>query len=238
MYGASNLTPAKIRICTGLGGRTIFRATRVWSLGYFWLLVFISTLFFCWKCALYHFLIFNVKGTLHRYVSGVHMCFLKLIDKFIHHMSLVQYVPRCPAFVCHYNDVIMCVMASQITSLTIVYFIVYSGADKRKHQSSASLAFVRGIHRRPVNAPHKGPVTRKMLPFDDVIMFSVGYVINVFTYINHNYSQALRQSYDCHSISDTILKKNWVNWSHEFNNDWLYIIWLLFICICQGSFLS
>ena len=40
----------------------------------------------------------------------------------------------------------------------------------RKHQSSASLAFVRGIHRCPVNSPHKGPVTRKVLPFDDVIM--------------------------------------------------------------------
>ena len=60
--------------------------------------------------------------------------------------------------------------ASQITSLTIVYSIVYSGADQRTHQSSASLAFVRGIHRRPVNSPHKWPVTRKMLPFDDVIM--------------------------------------------------------------------
>ena len=40
----------------------------------------------------------------------------------------------------------------------------------RKHQSSASLAFVRGIHRGPVNSPHKWPVTRKMFPFDDVIM--------------------------------------------------------------------
>ena len=45
-----------------------------------------------------------------------------------------------------------------------------SGTDQRKHQSSASLAFVRGIHRRPVNSPHKWPVTRKMFPFDDVIM--------------------------------------------------------------------
>ena len=61
-------------------------------------------------------------------------------------------------------------MASQITSLTIVYSIVYWGTDQRKHQSSASLAFVRGIHRGPVNSPHKGPVTRKMFPFDDVIM--------------------------------------------------------------------
>ena len=59
---------------------------------------------------------------------------------------------------------------SQITSLTIVYSAVYSGADQRKHQSSASLAFVRGIHRGPVNSPHKWPVTRKMFPFDDVIM--------------------------------------------------------------------
>ena len=64
----------------------------------------------------------------------------------------------------------MSAMASQITSFTIVYSTVYSDADQRKHQSSASLAFVRGIHRLPVNSPHKGPVTRKMLPFDDVIM--------------------------------------------------------------------
>ena len=61
-------------------------------------------------------------------------------------------------------------MASQITSFTIVYSTVYSGADQRKHQRSASLAFVRGIHRGPVNSPHKWPVTRKMFPFDDVIM--------------------------------------------------------------------
>ena len=70
----------------------------------------------------------------------------------------------------HYCDVIMSPTASQITSVTIVYSIVYSGTDQRKHQSSASLAFVRGIHRRPVNSPHKWPVTRKMFPFDDVIM--------------------------------------------------------------------
>ena len=69
-----------------------------------------------------------------------------------------------------YSDVIMIAMASQITSLTIVYSTVYSGADQRKHQSSASLAFVRGIHRRPVNSPHKWPVTSKMFPFDDVIV--------------------------------------------------------------------
>ena len=60
--------------------------------------------------------------------------------------------------------------ASQITSFTVVYSTVYTCADQRKHQRSASLAFVRGIHRWPVNSSHKGPVTRKMFPFDDVIM--------------------------------------------------------------------
>ena len=73
----------------------------------------------------------------------------------------------------HYNDVIMGAMASQITSLAIVYSSIYSGADQRKHQSSASLAFVRRIHRGPVNSPHKWPVTRKMFPFNDVIMLPV-----------------------------------------------------------------
>ena len=58
-------------------------------------------------------------------------------------------------------------IASHIISLTTVYSIVYSDADQRKHQSSASLAFMLGIHRWPVNSPHKWPVTRKMFPFDD-----------------------------------------------------------------------
>ena len=70
----------------------------------------------------------------------------------------------------HSSDVIMGTIASQITSLTSVYSAVYSDTDQRKHQSSASLAFVRGFHRGPVNYPHKWPVTLKMFPFDDVIM--------------------------------------------------------------------
>ena len=70
----------------------------------------------------------------------------------------------------HYRDVIISAMASQITSVSIVYSTVRSGEDQRKHQISASLAFVRGNHRRLVNSPHKWPVTRKMFPFDDVIM--------------------------------------------------------------------
>ena len=71
----------------------------------------------------------------------------------------------------HYGDVIMGAIASQITSLTIVYSTVYSDADQRKHQSPASLAFAWGIQRGPVNSPHKWSVTRKIFPFDDVIMF-------------------------------------------------------------------
>ena len=66
----------------------------------------------------------------------------------------------------------MGMMASQITSLTSVYSTVYSGVNQRKYQSSASLAFVRGIHRGPVNSRHKEPVTLKF-PFDDVIMFLI-----------------------------------------------------------------
>ena len=62
-------------------------------------------------------------------------------------------------------------IASQITSLTIVYSTVYSDADQRRHQSTASLAFVQGINRWPVNSGHKRPVMRKMFPFDDVIMY-------------------------------------------------------------------
>ena len=74
--------------------------------------------------------------------------------------------------------------ASQINSLTIVYKTVYSDADQSKHQSSVSLAFVWGIHRGPVNSPHKWPVTRKMFPFDDVIMAMICVVnfINLWVY--------------------------------------------------------
>ena len=75
----------------------------------------------------------------------------------------------------YYTDTIMGAMASQITSLTIVCSTVYSGAHQRKHQSPASLTIVRGIHRWPVNSPQQLPVTRKMFPFDDVIMERMGW---------------------------------------------------------------
>ena len=98
----------------------------------------------------------------------------------IHHSFLQSIDNRCPTAhprgrdkwpsFGHYRDVIMGAMASQITSVSIVYSTVCSGADQRKHQSSASLAFVRAIHRCPANSPHNGPVTRQISPFDDVIM--------------------------------------------------------------------
>ena len=77
-------------------------------------------------------------------------------------------VVRWPKF--HYSDVIMSTMAPQITGVLIVCSNVCSGAGQRKYQSSAPRAFVGGIHRWPLDSPHKGPVTRKMFPFDDVIM--------------------------------------------------------------------
>ena len=96
--------------------------------------------------------------------------------------SWAHYFLRCPFIIwfetlhrvfewycCHYNDVLMSELASQITSVSIVCSTIHSAADQRKHQSSASLAFVQGIHRWPVNSPHKRPVTRKMFPFDYVI---------------------------------------------------------------------
>ena len=64
----------------------------------------------------------------------------------------------------------MTAMSSQITWASTVCLVVCSGADHRKHQSSVSLAFVRGIHRSPVNSSHKRPVTRIMLPLDDATM--------------------------------------------------------------------
>ena len=89
-----------------------------------------------------------------------------------------------------YYDVIMSAMASQITSVSIVCSTVGSGADQRQHQSSASLAFVWGINRWPVNSPHKWPVTRKMFPFDHVIMYA-----RLFSIVAYRLSVAPRQHY-------------------------------------------
>ena len=98
-------------------------------------------------------------------------------------------------FLFHYNDVIVGAVVSQITSITSVYWIVYSGSDQRKHQSSASLDFVWGIHWWPVNSPHKWPVTRKMFPFDDVIMWRINWSPDDFPP-----KVAHVQSFDCNFV--------------------------------------
>ena len=70
----------------------------------------------------------------------------------------------------------MSAIASQTTGVSIVCLTDCPGANQRIHQNSASLAFVRGIHRWPMNSPYKGPVTPKMFPFDDVIMAESNFI--------------------------------------------------------------
>ena len=86
------------------------------------------------------------------------------------------------SFTLHYCDVIMSAIASQITSVSIVYSTACSDAYQRKHQSSASLVFVRGFHRWPVNSPHKGP-----LWFLEFCM----YVYNGWMYMWHMFSNII-----------------------------------------------
>ena len=123
-------------------------------------------------------------------------------------VNLVCMVSRSLRFT-HYRDIIMGAVASQITSLTIVSWAVYSDADQRKHQSSASLAFVRGIHRGPVNSPHKWPVTRKCFHLMTSSRFCTTQHPHIFAFIailfsaapssemeNTNYDFALRMFID------------------------------------------
>ena len=102
-------------------------------------------------------------------------------------------------------------MASQISSLTIVY----SGTDQRKHESSASLAFVWEIHRWLVNSPHKWPVMRKMFPFDDVIMrHRALFSDNIFLFYKTN----------------TMWTEKWVL---MYTDKWVLIIFTCFVDIFQ-----
>ena len=89
---------------------------------------------------------------------------------FINHLFLLFSPTGTGIYPGHYNDIIMSAMSSQLTNIKNVRSTVYSGTDQSKHQSSAPLAFVRGIYRSPVNSPHKWPITRKMFPSNDVIM--------------------------------------------------------------------
>ena len=91
-----------------------------------------------------------------------------MVVKGSHVVKWIHWIWNFVFISCQSNDVIMGAIASQPTSLPIVYLTAYSRRRSKEYQSSASLAFVRGTHRWPVNSSHKGPVTRKMFPFDDV----------------------------------------------------------------------
>ena len=116
----------------------------------------------------FHATMLSAPFTHHSTWSRFHNPHLEM-NEFVHTLAVLVV---CQTHVISklYGDVIMRAMTSQITSLTIICSTVYSGADQRKHHSSASLALVWGIHRWPVNSPHKGPAMRKMYPFDDAIM--------------------------------------------------------------------
>ena len=149
----------------------------------------------------------------------------------------------------------MSAMSSQITSLTIVYSSVYSGADQRKHQSSASMAFARGIHRGPMNCPHKGPVTRKMFPFDDVIMWggqmwepthwynlNVKHSVNICIYICiHIHTLWLSHVLFvfCRPINDIWNRGRYVMHTYNANihihmHQYIYIPVNAHICLCEN----
>ena len=154
-------------------------------------------------------------------------------------MTIVRWwmiqVSRCPVTFLHYNDVIMSVMVSQITNLTIVYSTVYSGADQRKRQSSVSLAFVRGIHRWPGNSPHKGPVTRKMFPFDDVIM------VNELTNTSGPQFNIKMTSYQCrksHCGDKTILRPSYLHNGISYTGKMVSLYWIRALVLepdCTGE---
>ena len=105
-------------------------------------------------------------------------------------------------------------MASQIIGRTIIYSTVYSGTDQRKHQSSALLTFVRGIHQWPVNFPHKWPVTRKILPFDDAIMEGSVLVIYFSLYFRESLSHLLTRGL-FHNRFSTVIQTRWKVCSHR-----------------------
>ena len=126
----------------------------------------------------------------------------------------------------HYNDVIMGTTASQITSLTIVYSNVYSDADQRKHQSSTSLAFVRGIHRGPLNSPHKWLVSREMFPFDDIIMETHPPWLPFSYYITRRFNL----SWTAYDISR--IEQHWLRsiHMHYMCTTWTSIYWMWSFC--------
>ena len=145
----------------------------------------------------------------------------------------------------HYCDVIMGTMASQVTSFTIVSSTVYSGADQRKHQSSASLAFVRGIHRWPVKSSHKRPVTRKMFSFDNVFM-NIGVALCVMVSTDSKNDCILYTVYSinykhysvvpcCVVVLSSVLSSSWVDAIRIWSPWASYQIRKIVFCACAGN---
>ena len=127
----------------------------------------------------------------------------------------------------HYNDVIMSEIASEIPSFFIICSAIYSGADQSNHQSSASLAFVQGIHRW--HSPHKGPVTPLIFPFDDVnvIIKRGGWL--------WMYLQVMTSE---HGIVFRITEPLWVSSSYYSYQPWLIIIYVLWHSTDSNSWAS
>ena len=123
----------------------------------------------------------------------------------------------------HYSGVIMSGIPSQITGFSIAFSTVCSGADQRKYQSSVPLAFVRGIHRSPVDSPHKGPVTRKMTsscpenlrwskPAEWLLSSGINKLKKSLTVY---YCMLLWGSWLCHYTRNT-----WLDNSYDLEMDW------------------
>ena len=130
-------------------------------------------------------------------------------------------------------------MASEITSLTVVYSPVHSGIGQGKHKSSVSLVFVRGIQRSPVNSLHKWPVTRKMIPFDDVIIlyvilkFSLYFNLIAISYLTVILVQMLLVIYS-HSIQIVINSYQFITSTRNGQLHWL-ISYVWHLCHHHGT---
>ena len=147
----------------------------------------------------------------------------------------------------HYSDVIMGAMASQITSLTIVYSTVYSGADQRKHQSSASLAFVREIHRWPVNSPRKWPVTRNLVNYfgvNDVIQKGCWDLTKSRKTLSVKLNQSINLNDDCLiplfsrvEVPRRIFLSSWEPFIHAKVKAFLFCVMRMY-CLCYDAVCS
>ena len=167
-----------------------------------------------------HRIAITVIGGLSWHISGASYIFF-LLERWCYPCSFFSYTRYVICLSCNFSDVIMSTMASQITSLTIVYSTAYSGPGERKHKSSVSLAFVRGIHRGLVNSPHKARVTRKLFPFDEVIMQHWYYLCSLLYYIELPYIWVyfLQQRSVFIQITKTLDPTSIRHWSDAFLSD-------------------